>query len=125
MRAVSTNDAPSSIGPYSQGIEVGNLVFVSGQGAAEPELREVVSDDIEDQAEQVMKNISAVLEASGTSLENVVKAAVFLTDMSNYDIVNKVYGRYMSEPYPARSAVEVSDLPIDAGVEIEVIAEKS
>ena len=124
MRDVSTENAPSSIGPYSQGIEVGNMVFVSGQGAAEPESREVVSDDIEEQAEQVMKNISAVLEASGTSLENVVKATVFLTDMGDYNVVNDVYGRYMSNPYPARSAVEVADLPIDAGVEIEVIAEK-
>lgn len=122
MREVSTDEAPGSIGPYSQGIIDGDTVYVSGQGPADPDSREVEVEAIQDQAEQTLENVSAVLEAAGTSLDNVVKATVFVTDMDNYDDVNEVYGEYMSDPYPARSAVEVGDLPIDIGVEIEVIA---
>jgi len=122
MREVSTDDAPGSIGPYSQGIIDGDTVYVSGQGPADPDSREVEVEDIQAQTEQTLENVSAVLEAAGTSLDNVVKATVFVTDMDNYDQVNEVYGEYMSDPYPARSAVEVADLPIDIGVEIEVIA---
>lgn len=124
MREISTENAPSSIGPYSQGIITNDLIFVSGQGAAEPETREVVSDDISEQTEQVFRNISAILEEAGASLSDVVKATVFLTDMDNYEAVNEVYAEQMSDPFPARSAVQVSDLPIDIGVEIEVIAER-
>lgn len=124
MREIATSNAPSSIGPYSQAIEFGDLVFVSGQGAAEPETREIVSDDIREQTAQVLENASAILEEAGTSLDKVLKATVFVTDMDNYEAVNEVYAEYMSEPYPARSAVEVSELPIDIGVEIEVIAKK-
>jgi 2-iminobutanoate/2-iminopropanoate deaminase len=122
MREISTDHAPASIGPYSQAIEANGFLFVSGQGAAEPETREVVSEEIREQATQVFENISAILESNGSSLDDVVKAIVFLTDMDNYDAVNEVYAEYMSEPFPARSAVEVADLPIDIGVEIEVIA---
>lgn len=122
MREISTEDAPASIGPYSQAIEANGFLFVSGQGAAEPETREVVSDDITEQATQVFENISAILDAAGASTSDVVKATVFLTDMDNYEAVNEVYAEYMNEPFPARSAVEVRDLPIDIGVEIEVIA---
>ena len=122
MREYSTEDAPVSIGPYSQAIEANGFLFLSGQGAAEPETREVVSDDIQDQTRQVFENISAILEEAGASLDDVVKATVFLTDMNEYDAVNEVYAEYMNEPFPARSAVEVSDLPIDIGVEIEVVA---
>lgn len=122
MEEITTDDAPSSIGPYSQGIIDGDTIYVSGQGPADPDSREVEVTDIQNQAEQTLKNVSAVLEAAGASLDDVVKATVFVTDMDNYDQVNKVYGEYMSKPYPARSAVEVADLPIDIGVEIEVIA---
>lgn len=124
MREISTDNAPASIGPYSQGIITNDLIFVSGQGAAEPENREIVSDDISEQAQQVFRNISAILEEAGASLDDVVKATVFLTDMANYKAVNEVYAEHMSDPFPARSAVQVSDLPIDIGVEIEVIAER-
>jgi 2-iminobutanoate/2-iminopropanoate deaminase len=122
MQEISTEDAPASIGPYSQAIEANGFIFVSGQGAAEPETREVVSDNINEQAAQVFGNISAVLSAADASLNDVVKAIVFLTDMENYDAVNEVYAEYMGSPFPARSAVEVADLPIDIDVEIEVIA---
>lgn len=122
MRDISTDDAPVSIGPYSQAIEANGFLFVSGQGASEPETREVVSDDITEQTEQTFENISAILSAAGGSLDDVVKATVFLTDMDTYDEVNEVYAEYLDEPYPARSAVEVSDLPVEQGVEIEVMA---
>jgi 2-iminobutanoate/2-iminopropanoate deaminase len=122
MREISTENAPASIGPYSQAIEAYGFLFVSGQGAAEPETREVVSNEIGEQTEQMFENISAILETVGASIDDVVKATVFLTGMDNYDIVNKIYAEYLNEPFPARSAVQVSDLPIDIGVEIEVIA---
>ncbi|WP_312907872.1 RidA family protein [Natronosalvus caseinilyticus] len=122
MKEVSTDDAPASIGPYSQAMVHGDTVYVSGQGPANPESREVEVDDIRDQTAQTLENIGAILEAAGASLDNVIKANVYVTDMDNYDAVNEVYAEYMSEPFPARCAVEVSDLPIDIGVEIEVVA---
>jgi 2-iminobutanoate/2-iminopropanoate deaminase len=122
MEEITTDDAPGALGPYSQGIRDGDTVYVSGQGPVDPETREVVEGDIQDETEQTLENVGAVLEAAGLGLEDVVKATVFVTDMDNYEAVNEVYGEYMSEPYPARSAVEVADLPIDIGVEIEVIA---
>jgi len=123
MDELSTSDAPASIGPYSQGIRDGDRIFVSGQGPLNPETGEVVSADIGKQTERTLENVAAVLEAGGASLDDVVKATVFVTDMDNYDAVNEVYGEYMSDPYPARSAVEVGELPGPFGVEIEVIAE--
>lgn len=122
MREISTTSAPESIGPYSQAIEANGFLFVSGQGAADPETREVVSDDIQEQTIQVFENISAILDAAGASLDDVVKATVFVTDMNYYDAVNEIYAQYLGDPFPARSAVAVADLPIDIGVEIEVIA---
>lgn len=123
MDELSTSDAPESIGPYSQGIRDGDRIFVSGQGPLDPDTGEVVSADIGEQAERTLENVAAVLEAGGSSLDSVVKATVFVTDMDDYDAVNDVYGEYMSDPYPARSAVEVGELPGPFGVEIEVIAE--
>jgi 2-iminobutanoate/2-iminopropanoate deaminase len=123
MEEVVTDDAPQSIGPYSQGIKSDGRVFVSGQGPVDPETGEIVSEDISEQTAQTLENIGAVLSAAGSSLDQVVKTNVFVTDMDNYDAVNEVYGDYMSAPFPARSAVEVADLPIDIGVEIEAIAE--
>jgi reactive intermediate/imine deaminase len=122
MEEIQTDEAPAAIGPYSQGIRDGDTVYVSGQGAIDPETGNIVGETIEEEAARTLENIDAVLDAAGGSLDDAVKATVFVTDMSNYDAVNEVYGEYMSEPYPARSAVEVSDLPVDIGVEIEVIA---
>ena len=122
MQEISTNNAPASIGPYSQGIRDGDTVYVSGQGAVNPKTGEIVGDDVREQTSQTLENIAAILEAAGGSLDDVVKATVFVTDMHNYDAVNEVYGDYMISPFPARSAVQVADLPIDIDVEIEVIA---
>ena len=122
MQEIQTDDAPGSIGPYSQGIRDGDTIYVSGQGPVDPETGDIVGDDAGEQTARTMENIGAVLEAAGSSLDNVVKATVFVRDMDNYAAVNEVYAEYLSEPYPARSAVEVSNLPIDIMVEIEVIA---
>jgi len=122
MEKISTEAAPASIGPYSQAIRDGERVYVSGQGPADPETREVLVDDIQAQTRRTLQNVSAILEAADTSLDNVLKANIYMTDMDNYSAVNEVYGEMMSDPYPARAAVEVADLPIDIGVEIEVVA---
>lgn len=122
MEEISTQNAPKSIGPYSQAIEHDETVYVSGQGPTNPETKEVETEDIREQTVQTLENIAAVLNAAGTTLDNVVKANVYVTDMDDYEAVNEVYAECMSEPFPARCAVEVSDLPIDIGVEIEVTA---
>lgn len=122
MEEIDTARAPGAIGPYSQGIKDGDRVYVSGQGPVDPETGEVVSDDVGEQTTQTIENLAAILEAAGTSLDDVLKANVYVTDMDDYETVNEVYAEYMSEPYPARSAIEVADLPIDIGVEIEVVA---
>ncbi|NGM70639.1 RidA family protein [Natronolimnobius sp. AArcel1] len=122
MDEVTTDDAPASIGPYSQGIIDGDTVYVSGQGPVDPDSGEIIDGDIQDETRCTMENVGAVLEAAGTSLDNVVKATVFVQDMDNYSAINEVYEEYLSEPYPARSAVQIEDLPVDIGVEIEVIA---
>ncbi|MFB6194574.1 MAG: RidA family protein [Haloplanus sp.] len=119
---ISTDDAPESIGPFSQAIRHDDTVYVSGQGPVDPETGEIVGDDIKEQTARTLENIEVVLEAADTSLANVLKTTVFVTDMDDYDDVNEVYAEYMSDPFPARSAVEVADLPVDIGVEIEVIA---
>lgn len=124
MKEIHTDDAPAAIGPYSQGIIDGDRIFVSGQGPVDPNSGEVVSDDIKAQTSKTLENVEAILEEADSSLENIVKATVFVTDMEDYADVNEVYAEYMSEPFPARSAVEVTALPIDIGVEIEVIATK-
>lgn len=122
MREISTDDAPGSSGPYSQGIEANGFLFISGQGAANPDTGEIVSDDVQEQTAQVLENAASILEAAGASIDDVVKATVFLDDIEYYDAVNEVYAEHMGDPFPARSAVEVADLPADIGVEIEVIA---
>lgn len=124
MEEIHTDEAPAAIGPYSQGIIDGDRIFVSGQGPVDPETGDIVDNDIEAQTERTLENVAVVLDAAGSSLDDVVKATVFVTDMANYDAVNDVYAEYMSDPFPARSAVEVADLPIDIGVEIEVIASR-
>lgn len=122
MQEIHTDDAPSAIGPYSQAIVDGDRIYVSGQGPIDPATGDIVGEDIKEETARTLENIDAVLTAVGKSLDDVLKATVFVTDMDNYADVNEVYAEYMSEPYPARSAVEVSDLPVDIGVEIEVIA---
>ena len=121
---VRTEEAPAPFqgAPYSQAIRAGDLVFVSGQVALEPAHREIVGETIEEQTEQVFKNLRAILEAAGTSLERVVKTTVFLTDFADFAGMNEVYGRYVGETPPARATVEISSLPSGAKVEIEAIA---
>ncbi|KKI91603.1 endoribonuclease L-PSP [Bacillus sp. SA1-12] len=121
MKIVSTNQAPAAIGPYSQGIIVNNLFYSSGQIPLTAE-GEMVTGDISEQTHQVFKNLKAVLDEAGSSLESVVKATVFLKDMNSFSAFNEVYGQYFSEHKPARSCVEVARLPKDALVEIEVIS---
>ena len=122
MEELSTDDAPASIGPFSQGIRDGDTVYVSGQVPIDPDSGDVVSQDVQGQTERTLENIEAVLGAADLSLDEVVKTTVFVNDMRYYDDVNEIYGDYMSEPYPARSAVEVVKLPVDIKVEIEAIA---
>lgn len=122
MHEITTPDAPASIGPFSQGIVDGDTIHVSGQGPVDPETGEILDVDIREQTARTLDNVAAVLEAADASLDDVVKTTVFVRDMANYDAINEVYADYFGEPYPARSAVEVADLPVDIGVEIEVQA---
>ncbi|WP_135855356.1 Rid family detoxifying hydrolase [Halorussus salinus] len=122
MEEISTDDAPPSIGPFSQAIRDGDRIYVSGQGPIDPETEEIIEGDVRDQTARTLENVEAVLDAAGKSLDDVVKATVFVMDMDDYDDINDVYGEYMSAPYPARSAVQVEDLPVDIDVEIEVVA---
>ena len=119
---VQTDNAPAAIGPYSQAIKAGGFVFVSGQVAFDPKTGEFVPGGIAEQTEQVLKNVSAVLEAAGSSLDQVVKTTVFLADMKEFSGMNEVYARFFSDPPPARATVAAAGLPRDARVEIEVVA---
>lgn len=120
---VTTDAAPNNDAlPFSQGIVHGDTVYTSGQIGMDPETGEVVEGGIEAETRQTMENISAILEAAGTSLDNAIKATVFLTDMDEFAAFNEVYAEYVTEPRPARSAVEVSDLARDLAVEIEMVA---
>ncbi|MCW8884316.1 MAG: RidA family protein [Motiliproteus sp.] len=116
---ISSDQAPAAIGPYSQAVKAGNTVYMSGQIPLDPATMEVVSDEFEDQAEQVFKNLSAVAEAAGGSLANAVKLNIYLTDLSNFAQVNEVMTRYFEAPYPARAALGVSELPKGVAVEVE------
>lgn len=122
MQTVSTENAPGAIGPYSQAVITGNLVFCSGQIPINPATGEFVSDDVAEQTVQVLKNLTAVLEAAGSGLAKVVKTTVFLADMNDFAAMNDVYARYFSENKPARATVQAARLPRDARVEIECIA---
>ncbi len=119
---VSTPDAPQAIGPYSQAIRANGLVFVSGQVAIDPATQQVIEGDVAAQTERVMKNLAGILKAAGSGLENVVRSTVFLKNMGDFAAMNAVYGKYFSSAPPARSTVEVSRLPKDVLVEIDVIA---
>ena len=119
---ISTPNAPQAIGPYSQAVRVGSFVHTAGQIALDPETGQMVAGDVTAQAEQVMKNLTAVLAAAGTSLDNVLKTTIFLRFIKDFGAVNEVYGQYFGEGKPARSTVAVSALPLKALVEIEVVA---
>ncbi|HFE9682558.1 TPA: RidA family protein [Clostridium perfringens] len=118
---IKTNKAPGAIGPYSQGIKIGDFVYTSGQIPLNPETG-VMAESIEEQTAQSLENVKAILEAAGTSMDKVIKTTVFLSDMNDFVRMNEVYATYFTENQPARSAVEVAKLPKDAKIEIEVIA---
>lgn len=121
MKKVATEKAPAAIGPYSQAMIVGDLVYTSGQIAIDPAIGDLIAGDVRAQTEQVMKNLGAVLSAAGSSYEKAVKTTCFLTDMADFATFNEVYGTYFTEK-PARSCVAVKSLPKGALVEVEVIA---
>lgn len=122
MKKISTKNAPAAIGPYSQGIVVNNMLFTSGQIALDPVSGEVVGTTIEEQTEQVMKNLGALLKEAGSSYEKTIKTVCFLADMGDFVAFNEVYGKYFTEK-PARSCVAVKQLPKNVLCEVEVIAE--
>jgi 2-iminobutanoate/2-iminopropanoate deaminase len=119
---ISTDKAPRAIGPYSQAVRVGGFVFASGQIPIDPATGEFVAGGVAEQTDQVLRNISAVLEAAGAGLDRVVKTTVFLADMNDFTAMNEVYGRFFSEQPPARATVQAARLPRDARVEIDAIA---
>jgi 2-iminobutanoate/2-iminopropanoate deaminase len=121
-QAISSPEAPKAIGPYSQAVRAGQLLFVSGQVPLDPATGQIVDGDIAAQTRRVFDNLAAVLKAGGRSFADVVRTTVFLADMNDFATVNEVYGTYFSEPYPARATVQVARLPKDARVEIDVIA---
>ena len=118
-KIISTSAAPAAIGPYSQAVQVGNLVFCSGQIPLDPTSMEIVSGGIEAQAVQVLENMTAVAKAAGAQLQDAVKLTIFLTDLADFGIVNETMKRYFGAPYPARSTVQVAALPKGAQIEIE------
>ena len=124
MKAIATDKAPAAVGPYSQAIDCGDTVYLSGQIPLDPAAGVIVEGGIETQARRMFENIGAVLEKAGLSYKNVVKTTVFLTDIGDFAALNKIYGEYFSEPYPARSCVEVSNLPKGAKAECECIARR-
>ncbi|MBX6364781.1 MAG: RidA family protein [Gemmatimonadetes bacterium] len=122
LRRVETERAPAAIGPYSQAIVGGDLVFTAGQIALDPTTMQVVEGDVAAQTARVMENLKAVLESAGASLSSVVKTTVFLADMNDFAAMNEVYGRYFGDHRPARSTVQAARLPRDVKVEIEAVA---
>ena len=121
---VSTASAPAAIGPYSQAIILDGMVYCSGQVGLDPATGQLVEGDVQAQAQRALQNLSAVLEAAGSSLANVVKTTVFLTDMANFTAMNEIYASFFGDTPPARSTVAVAELPKGAQVEIEAIAER-
>ena len=119
---IHSEKAPAAVGPYSQGVKAGNLVFVSGQMPVDSKTGKIVEGDITAKAKKCMENVLAILAEAGMTAENIVKATIFLTDLSDFGQVNEVYASFFKDSYPARSCVEVSRLPKDVTVEIEVIA---
>ncbi len=122
MELIATNQAPRAIGPYSQAVVAGSLIYTAGQIALDPATMEVVGRDVAEQTDRVLRNLAAVLQAAGSSLKQVVKTTVFLADMADFPAMNEVYARHFGEHRPARSTVAVRSLPKEARVEIEVVA---
>ncbi len=122
MKVLHTDNAPAAVGPYSQAVQIGDLIFTSGQLALVPETGELVNDDIQLATRRSLDNVKAILENAGSSLEKVIKATIFVSDMENFGAINETYAEYFSVHKPARSLVEVARLPKDALIEIEVIA---
>ena len=122
-RIIQTNEAPQAIGPYSQGVIANGMLYASGQIAIDPKVGDIVAKDIKGQVNQVMENIGALLRAAGLGYEDIVKTTVFLQDIGDFATFNEIYASYLSEPYPARSAVQVGALPKGALIEIEMIAQ--
>ncbi|XMB86861.1 RidA family protein [Mycoplasmatota bacterium WC44] len=123
MKKISTENAPGAIGPYSQGIKVGNMIFTSGQLPIDPLTKEMPKD-VKEQTNISLSNVKAILEAEGFAMEDIVKATVYLSDITEFSLMNEVYAKFFKDPFPARSAFEVANLPLGAKVEIEVIASK-
>ena len=121
-KIISTEKAPKAVGPYSQAVQAGNLLFCSGQIAIDPVTNELISGGVQEQTHRVMDNLKEVLEAAGSSLSHVVKTTIYLKDMGDYGVVNEVYGSYFDDQPPARECVEVARLPKDVLVEVSVIA---
>ena len=122
-QVIHTDSAPAAIGPYSQAIQIGDLLFVSGQVPIDPSTGSIVEGDVKAQAQQSLNNLKAILNAAGTNMGAVVKTTVFLADMNDFAAMNEVYAQFFQEPFPARSAVQAARLPKDAKVEIEDIAQ--
>jgi 2-iminobutanoate/2-iminopropanoate deaminase len=122
---VQTSNAPSAIGPYSQAIISGDLVFCSGQGSLDPATGAVIAGDVAAQTERTLSNLRAVLQAAGLDLNDVVKTTCFLRDMDDFKAFNEVYARFFDEPFPARSTIQAARLPLDIDVEVEAIARRS
>ena len=123
-KTIETSAAPAAIGPYSQAIDIGDLIFCSGQIGLDPRSGELVSGGIEAETRRVLEHISAVLDAARLALDSVVKTTIFLVDLGDFQIVNRIYGEFFTAPYPARSTVGVAALPRGARVEIEAIARR-
>ena len=121
-QAISADGAPKAIGPYSQAIRVGQMLFLSGQVALDPATGQIVEGDVAAQTHRAMKNLAGVLKAAGLTFADVARTTIYLADMNDFAKVNEVYGSYFSEPYPARATVQVARLPRDARVEIDAIA---
>ena len=121
-QAVSTQAAPKAIGPYSQAVRAGSLLFLAGQVPLDPATGSLVPGDVAAQTHRVMRNLKAVIEAAGSSLDAVVKTTIYLADLGDFKAVNEVYGSYFTPPAPARATVQVARLPLDARVEIDAIA---
>lgn len=119
---ISTKDAPQAIGPYSQAVRFDNLIFVSGQIPIDPETGKILKGNIREQTKQILENLSNILAAGGSSLNNVLRTTIFLTNLENYSVVNEIYAQYFNGLPPARSTVQVAKLPMDAQIEIDVIA---
>jgi len=122
QEAISTNDGPKAIGPYSQAIKANGFVFVSGQVGIDPATQQVITGDVAAQTDRIMKNLAGILKAAGSGLDKVVRSTVFLKNMGDFGAMNEVYGKYFTSVPPARSTVEVARLPKDVAVEIDVIA---